>query len=290
MCYLPNAVFYLLGGEGDFSLTSGGSHVSISLHVIVVVLTTIVYAGFRVYAFHPAFSKTYHDWLKQTPWRWGLPLPFGPLHLVPQDLVVVGILSGFGWRHLSEDWWLVPCAFLAMHSFCMMSSFLRTGLNLHAYVLAFGLGGVVWLLDDPLRLKLLLLGLYGVSFHGLRRSLKQYQDWDWVKFNERLGCDPEGQRSRRLGWPFDSLGPHLEPHPVSLGWAAAWGSLPVGGCWVWPPISTTKMATKCCLSWSDLVDWSRLLDDFLNTFGAMSRPSISGEGWRQSSGSSHVMM
>lgn len=231
-CYLPHGIYYLYGGRGELAAALGIKSAVQSLHPIVIILTTLVYAGFRVYAFHPAFRKDYRDWLKQTPWRWGLPLPLGPVHLVPQDLVILTILSGFAWRHLGEFWWLVPCVFLGMHSLCMLSSFLRTGLNRHAYVLAFGLGGVLWLFDDPLRLKLLLLAIYGVAFHGLRRSLKLFEDWDWERLDQWIcvGSEAQALKSRRLGWPFDSLGPHREPFPISLGWAAALAVL--AGWWV----------------------------------------------------------
>lgn len=227
-CYLPNLVFYLSGGKGEFSPVFPNAP-ALTLHWIVILFAAVVYAGLRVYAFHPAFRKDYWEWLKQTPWRVGLPLPLGPVHLVPQDVVILGILTLFGWRHFGPNWWLVPCTFLAAYVVFMMTGFIRTGLNRHAYLLAFGLGGLVWLSQDPLRLKVLLLGLYGVSFHGLRQCVKDLEDWDWPKFNQRLGIST-GPQSDRLGWPFDLLGPHRHPFSVSHGWAAALALL--AGWWV----------------------------------------------------------
>lgn len=49
----------------------------------------IAYAVLRVVCAHPWFQPSYADWLKQSPWRPGLPLPLGPVPLVPQDGLVI---------------------------------------------------------------------------------------------------------------------------------------------------------------------------------------------------------
>lgn len=228
-CYLPDLMYWYHAG----AWRDHGYHPHDPAHVlprIVIMASVLIYGVLRVYAFHPAFRKDYFEWLKQTPWRYGLPLPLGPVHLVWQDAVIVGVLSRFAWWHWQESWWVVPCGFLAVYLLLMVVSFIRTGDAQHAYLLMFGLGGTLLVLNSPVRLGVLLAGLYLAAVHGLRHSLGRIEDWDWAKFNERLGLDFEG-KERRLGWPFDFLGPPRQHFPVSTGWAAAIGIL--AGWWVY---------------------------------------------------------
>jgi len=48
------------------------------------------YGLFRALGFHPVLRGDYREWLLATPWRPEQPLPLGPVHLVIQDLVLVG--------------------------------------------------------------------------------------------------------------------------------------------------------------------------------------------------------
>src|SRR5438128_1226149 len=42
---------------------------------------------------HPAADTAYRAWLATTPWTRGLPLPRGPIQLVMQDIVFLGVLA-----------------------------------------------------------------------------------------------------------------------------------------------------------------------------------------------------
>jgi hypothetical protein len=52
-----------------------------------------LYAFFRLAYFHPVENRPYGAWLINSPWHYPEPLPLGPLELVWQDVVVVGVLS-----------------------------------------------------------------------------------------------------------------------------------------------------------------------------------------------------
>ena len=58
----------------------------------LIALALFTYGLFRVLGFHPLFLREYSRWLDRTPWRDGLPLPLGPVHLAWPDLFIVGAL------------------------------------------------------------------------------------------------------------------------------------------------------------------------------------------------------
>src|SRR6266852_3804842 len=63
-------------------------------------LAALVYSVHRVISFHPVFNSAYQNWLAATPWTSRNPLPVGPIHLVIQDALVLGILACLaGARH-----------------------------------------------------------------------------------------------------------------------------------------------------------------------------------------------
>src|SRR5262245_9773041 len=70
---------------------------------VLVTLAAAVYGIYRVACFHPAVNPRYFAWLKLSPWQADKPLPMGPVHLVWQDLVVIGtILAIAHWRMHTE--------------------------------------------------------------------------------------------------------------------------------------------------------------------------------------------
>src|SRR5260370_34411676 len=57
------------------------------------------YALFRLWRFHPACNLGYAAWLKSTPWTAKKSLRVGPIHLVWQDVLVIGVLAGVARWH-----------------------------------------------------------------------------------------------------------------------------------------------------------------------------------------------
>lgn len=219
--FAPAAMYSFHGGENTWECSIGNTTFR-QFGIFAIAVVALFYGFFRSICFHPALFEDYRKWLIQTPWRYGLPLPEGPVHLVLQDVVIVGLLSGLGFGHWPKMSWTVPCLFLVAYLTGSMIAFLRTEHFWQAYLLAFGLGGVLLYSQTPLAVAAFLLVLYAVSFHGLR---------DWLKTpelpisTEKLNFDAQELHNRQLGWPFDALGPKREPNPVSMGWAAAMGLL-----------------------------------------------------------------
>lgn len=79
-----------------------------SVHLVVACVVAFAYGAYRVTEFHPILNKPYGRWLATTPWKFPAPLPFGPIHLVWQDAVVLLILLSLG---LLPPWWNLPVAF-----------------------------------------------------------------------------------------------------------------------------------------------------------------------------------
>src|ERR1043166_456619 len=64
-----------------------------TIRSIILGSATASYALFRLGRFHPACNHGYAAWLKSSPWTPDKPLPFGPLHLVWQDFVVISAIT-----------------------------------------------------------------------------------------------------------------------------------------------------------------------------------------------------
>ncbi|HXT59852.1 MAG TPA: hypothetical protein VN699_14540, partial [Pirellulales bacterium] len=163
---------------------------------------------YRVAGFHPLFKDAYRRWLSFTPWRRGLPLPVGPVHLAPQDAAVLAVILV-----LLHDAQLprsaLPAAFLLTYLIGLLVSFARLGYSRAAYVLTFALGLAIRLgLITPPGLALLALLVVASQF-VLSRTL---DDFPW---RGRLSLDamrdPEHQKRLAVlsvGWPFLQLRPN----------------------------------------------------------------------------------
>ncbi|MCA8997513.1 MAG: hypothetical protein KDA80_11010, partial [Planctomycetaceae bacterium] len=80
------------------------------------------YGVYRVAAYHPIYQKEYREWLERTPWRFGLPLPLGPVHLVLQDLVPLAILLGLALLFEQFEWRHAPALFAGPYLLALMAA------------------------------------------------------------------------------------------------------------------------------------------------------------------------
>jgi hypothetical protein len=183
----------------------------------VLVFATVLYATWRVLAYHPLSLPEYQTWLAATPWTSRQPLPLGPVHLVLQDVVLLG--SGVLCAWLNGDPWAlyVPQLFLVVYLWFLGSSLFWTGVWPCGYAVAFGVGLVVWLWRDLPAGLLVALLTYGVAYLGLRRSLAHFP-WPirWPRLAGTLGATPQTQSVAAvlLGWPFGRLSPRNAEPPI----------------------------------------------------------------------------
>lgn len=157
------------------------------------------YGCYRVWQTHPLFLKEYREFLARTPWDRTHPLPLGPLHVVPQDMLLLGLLlAPLLFRpQLSPAW--VPLAFgfavLAIWGLALVVT-RQTAL---AWATVFGLGLSVRLgWSSPWAALLAVVFIYPLAWHGIWRSLA---DFPW---HEAL--NPAGQNLNRRFIEFNSFG------------------------------------------------------------------------------------
>ncbi len=195
--------------------------------IVILGSGAVLYGLVRGVGFHPVGLPDYRAWLAATPWTGQKPLPFGPVHLVPQDVFLAGSAVLLAW--LSGDGWVLwaPQVFLAVYLLAVTGNLFSTGCWPWGYAVAFGLGLAVHLWRAaPAGLAVELL-TYVAAYLGLRQSLARFP-WgdDWGR---RLGRATEAKRARdridaqQFGWPFGRLAPnapdlkaHLERHHALL--------------------------------------------------------------------------
>jgi hypothetical protein len=163
-----------------------------------------LYALYRVWAFHPAMRSDYHQWLTTTPWTARKPLPLGPLHLVPQDVLLLGAIVLLGWPRLQ---WLalVPVqVFLVVYLLALGVLHWLTGVKTWGYAVGFAAGFTVLAMPDMLLFIAVSLATLAVAYLGLRRSLAGFP-WENL-FVTELRRQLVGKGTQPLGWPYDQLG------------------------------------------------------------------------------------
>lgn len=191
-------------------------------HDFLLVLAAVAYGAYRVGAFHPVLRPDYHDWLARTPWTPRHPLPVGPVHLVPQDMVVVGLLTLLGSRHPNLHPVVVPLIALVSYLAMLCLTLWLCRVYAVAYVLTFGLGLLVRFIPHMSRMWIVVAGLTLLSYVGLRQSLALFpwtRDWFDNQYWLAMSTESAMEKYRKdlLGWPFDRLEPRPAEHSVGYG-------------------------------------------------------------------------
>lgn len=159
----------------------------------------------RVRLFHPVYDLEYRNWLKLTPWRSPLALPVGPIHLVPQDALWIGIIL-LVWHHPQFARLYLPICFLFGYLGMILASCLATGLFGFVYLLAFGMGEVVRRWYDPFSAVCVAAWLYLAAWIAIRAMLTRFP-WElsWYWQQPTMQTLAEETKRRMMGWPFDQL-------------------------------------------------------------------------------------
>jgi hypothetical protein len=190
---------------------------------LVVYLAAILFGVFRATAFHPFYRPGYHGWLRHTPWHAGQPLPLGPLHFVPQDAVLVLLLTALAAPKIGWACYRVPLVFLAVHSLMLGGPLFATGARGYGYATIFLLGLAVRLAPFPAGCVGAVLAAVGVAHLGLRRTLAGYP---WELRGYQSLQTPEGWTRppgpKALGWPFTQQGPKF---PDVVGLPLRWADI-----------------------------------------------------------------
>jgi hypothetical protein len=204
-------IFHLMGVALDlfwFRQFQEHSEVAIRLLKISMVFATIGQAAFRVFAFHPFFDGEYKQWLERTPWRWPRPLPAGPVGLVWEDAVIVGALTGLAWYETGLSPLVLPTVYLSVRAAFLAAVSSETCVPLAGWLMAYGLGGIVWAVSRPDVMVGLTLAVTLVGEVGLRQALRRFP-WDRESPRIAKALSIDTSKAATLGWPYDRLGPRI---------------------------------------------------------------------------------
>ncbi|MEN6627875.1 MAG: ankyrin repeat domain-containing protein [Candidatus Sumerlaeia bacterium] len=143
----------------------------------------VAYAVYRIAAFHPRMNAEYRHWLELMPWD-GTRLPFGPVHLVAQDLIVVAVMIllatvGFFPLRLALTPHAALCwvsLFLLVYVSVAVSLMFTTNMDRFGYGMLFVMILMMYAWWLPWLAFGLLLIAYLIAVAGIRRG---YREFPW---------------------------------------------------------------------------------------------------------------
>ena len=245
---LINAVHY---GSELFGLGANSRDFH-ALCLTLIAFAALAFGVFRAIVFHPFWRLAYREWLLATPWEHPQPLPLGAVHLVWQDLVVVGTLALLVTIHSSPSdvhqfaVAVLIFTFVFAYLIALTPTFTMDGSQHFVYAIAFGLVlvirtiGFVWLALP------IAVAVYLLAWVGLRKALGRFQEWNLDWFAERglvfKSYDDlqEQARQKLLGWPFDRVS--LKKSPLRISYRHGILLSLLIGCTLWAMIAGTHDA------------------------------------------------
>ncbi|MCA9027409.1 MAG: hypothetical protein KDA86_19520 [Planctomycetaceae bacterium] len=143
------------------------------------IITAVVYGYLRFILNNPLLDREYRRWLQTTPWRWPLPLPLGPMHLVWQDAVLIGLLTlQIFWHTQRWDWALaIPAVMLSVRAAWMGLYLLIGRSSWIAHLISFGIASAIAVHHVPVVSLTILAAVAVLSEVGVRVILKEFPLW-----------------------------------------------------------------------------------------------------------------
>jgi hypothetical protein len=167
-----------------------------------LIFCSVLLGVYRVIAFHPYFRQNYLRWLKSTPWNVRKPLPLGPVELVPEDALGIGLIILLGATLPAPRSIEFVNVFLFSHLLTLVVTFWRTGVAGVGYIALMLLGFVPLLWWRPWLNLLVLVGIYLLVHEGLWRALKRFP-WETEGILIDLKLVQKTEVSSECGWFFD---------------------------------------------------------------------------------------
>lgn len=184
-------------------LMPGGMPELLGMRDFVWMFVSVWLGARRVSDFHPLFHPKYREWLRLTPWTSRLPLPLGPLHLIPQDALWLALIWSV-WHDPQISPLYLPLVFLASYLGVVCFGLAATSESGVGWLLAFGLGEVVRQWHEPLAALVIACWLYFAAWIGLRRSMARFP-WPAAWPLGAMQVATWQQPRQWLGWPLDQL-------------------------------------------------------------------------------------
>ncbi len=188
----------------------------------------VVYGFYRVFYFHPLYRPEYRRWLMSVPWSVAHRLPMGPVHLVLQDVLVVGAMTAITVLRIPDfSPIVIPTCFFFAYT---IGSIVSLGMLEHwtSAVLIFALGSLVRFTQQPWMALAWLGAIFFVTLIGYRQTMIDPANWDDTWWGKQGLSDNNGRpdqtlqertRNNVLGWPWDfaSLKRNETPMPFVAG-------------------------------------------------------------------------
>jgi hypothetical protein len=201
-----------------------------------------IFAVFRLVQFHPACNRAYAAWLRLSPWIPDKPLPAGPVHLVWQDAVILGVLTLIGiWDHINPLLPVTVFAFVYLAGFTVLLAVTRQW----GPCLILGFLWPTFILPEareiPAEAVCVMIAIACVVWYGHRESLKAFP-WEFSKSRKfirgpvmqtdirGLGVWSAAESNFDIGWPIFALSPKMRQilvpkrANIALGALAGWWS------------------------------------------------------------------
>jgi hypothetical protein len=160
------------------------------IHGAAVLLAALLYGTYRGVAFHPLGNRRYGVWLAQTPWKFSMPMPLGPIQLVWQDVAAIVALMCLAWlppQELNAALY-VPAAFLFAYCAMHIATFHQLGAYRDVVVATVVFAGAILVGRSPVALLALAAVLYRFTYTEIRRSMHDFPFTS--KRREELGLVP----------------------------------------------------------------------------------------------------
>jgi hypothetical protein len=205
-----------------------------------------LYALYRLWRFHPVCHPAYAAWLNSSPWTPARPLPFGPVHLVWQDAVVVGILAVLAhWQaRIDPTLPLIVFGVTYLVAMTLLLAFTRTWLACLLLGFLWPALGLPVLRGPPMLAIFAAMAL--VIWYGHRQSLRALP---WRRENPDGAGSIRYDRAKSLlevDIRLDGLNKINTPATINLGWPFQCLSPKVGN----PPIAnSTSSAVSLLFGW-----------------------------------------
>ena len=210
------------------------------IRIWIVCLFAIIYGACRVCMFHPAYQKSYREWLAFSPWTSDKPLLNGPVHLIWADILILAILTLLAYinSHIYylqiEDIYNIYLPLSPVLVFCfwyivlLLGAFARSEQFDIIMIALFIIPFIVFPFRETFSTLLVMLVLYGLCYLGFRRSMKAFpwntQYWKSEPVREWLAMSVQQEI---IGFPHKQLnvGIKLPTKRSEIFGASLFGSL-----------------------------------------------------------------
>ena len=220
LTYIPNlyAIYLSIPMPEEMAEPMGG------IRVLILALSSALYAICRVVPLHPFYNRTYGGWLCLTPWSIEKPLPRGPIHIIWIDLIVLSFLTVLTYHNLSFFACIPVIIFLSVYLLLMCITF--EGKESGFAVLCLFLAPfAIYPFANRYFAVLVLILLYIICWVGLRQFLRDFP-WNTKYWKVDIVKELREQaiRHRVIGWPFSILNIY-EISSISVFGALLWSLL-----------------------------------------------------------------